>query len=219
VIVAASGGGYSLEFRAGAAVLVWGAVIVALAFGLGPRGRVPGWGIAAGAALLALALLGVLSTGWASDDGAAFEEGVRAAGYLGLFALVVVLAPAGSAGQWLAGLALGAVVVAALALGSRIVPSAFPEQELDRLIPSVRTRLSYPVNYWNGLAACMAFGTVLLVWLGGHGVSRAGRALAVAAIPVPALALYLTSSRGGVVALAVGLAVLFAVGPARDEVR
>ena len=213
--VAATGGGYSLEFRAGAAILLWGAVIVALVLGLGPRGRVPGWALASGAGLLALALLGVVSSGWASDDGAAFEEGVRAAGYLGLFVLVVVAAPAGSARAWLAGVAIGVVVVAGLALGSRIVPSLFPEQELDKLIPSLRTRLSYPVNYWNGLAACMALGAVLLVWLGAHAVTRAGRALAVAAVPVPALALYLTSSRGGVVALAAGLAVAFLAGPAR----
>lgn len=213
--MAASGGGYSQEFRTGAALVVWGAVAVGLGFGIWPRARVPRTAIACGAALLALALLGALSTGWASDDGAAFAEGVRAAGYLGVFVLVVVAAPAGSARLWLAGLAAGLVAVAWLALGSRIQPSLFPEQELNTLLPSVRTRLSYPLNYWNGLAACMAMGCALLVWLGAHAATRGGRALAVAALPAPALALFLTSSRGGVVALAAGLAALMAIGPAR----
>jgi O-antigen ligase len=215
VIVAASGGGYSLEFRTTAAVAVWAAVAVGLGLGFWPRARVPAAALGCGAALLGLALLSAFSTGWASDDGVAFAEAVRVAGYLGVFVLVVVAAPAGSAGAWLSGLAIGLVVVAGLALGSRIEPSLFPEQDLNTLLPSVKTRLSYPLNYWNGLAACMAMACVLLVWLGGHAATRGGRALAVGALPVPALALFLTSSRGGVVALAAGLLALFAVGPAR----
>jgi O-antigen ligase/polysaccharide polymerase Wzy-like membrane protein len=215
VALAAAGGGYKSELRAGAAILVWWAVIVGLSFGVWPRVRIPGWALLAGGALLALTVLSGLSIGWASDDGAASAEAVRAVGYLGLFVLVVVASPAGSARLWLAGLAVGLVAVAALALGSRIQPSAFPEQDLVTLLPSVSTRLSYPLNYWNGLAACMAAAIVLLAWLGGHARGAVERALAVAALPVPALALFLTSSRGGVVALTAGLLVLLAAGPAR----
>ncbi|HEX8066170.1 MAG TPA: O-antigen ligase family protein [Thermoleophilaceae bacterium] len=215
--VALTGGGYGPQFRAGAALLVWWAVVAGLAFGLWPRARVPGSALGAGAALLALAGLTALSIGWAGDDGGAFGEAVRAASYLGLFALVVVAAPAGSAQRWLTGLALGLLAVAALALASRIEPSAFPEQDLVTFIPSVSTRLSYPLNYWNGLAACMAAAIVLAVWLGAEARTAAGRALAVGAVPLPALALFLTSSRGGVAALVVGLVALLAV--ARDRAR
>ena len=215
MIVATAGGGYSAEFRAGASLLVWWAVIAGLAFGVLPRARVPGRALVAGGGLLALAVLALLSIGWASDDGAAFAEAVRASGYLGAFTLVVLASPAGSARSWLGGLAIGLVVVAALALGSRIEPSAFPEQDLSRLLPSVATRLSYPLNYWNGLGACMAAAIVLLVWLGAHARTRTARALSVAALPAPGLALFLTSSRGGVVALAVGLVVLLVAAPAR----
>ena len=215
VATALAAGGYSPQFRAGATVLVWAAVIVGLGFGLWPRARVPGWAVLSGGALLALGVLGALSMGWASDDGAAFGEAVRTAGYLGVFVLVVLAAPPLSAHSWLTGVALGLVAVAALALASRIEPDLFPEQDLVSLLPSVRTRLSYPLNYWNGLAACMAMSIVALVWLGGNGRTGAGRAAAVAALPVPALTLFLTSSRGGVFALGVGIAALFAVGPAR----
>ena len=214
-MVAASGGGYSATFRAGAAVIVWWAVIAGLAFGFLPRARVPRAAVLAGVSLLALALLSALSIGWASDNGAAFSEAVRVAAYLGLFTLVVLASPLASAGAWLSGLGAGLAGVAALALGSRMQPSLFPEQDLVTFIPSVATRLSYPLNYWNGLGASMALAVVVLLWLGAHARSPAGRVLAVAAIPGPALALFLTSSRGGVVALAVGLVTLLAIAPAR----
>jgi O-antigen ligase len=216
--VALPGGGYGAEFRAGAALLVWWAVIAGLVARVWPRARVPGTALAAGAGLLALGLLSALSMGWASDGGGAFAEAVRVAGYLGLFALVTVASPAAGARTWLAGLGLGLALVAVLAVGSRMQPSLFPDQDLARLLPSVRTRLSYPLNYWNGLGAAMALAIVLLCGLGAHARTRAGRALAVAAVPLPALALFLTSSRGGVLALAIGLVVLVAAGPARARV-
>lgn len=198
--------------------MVWWVVIAGLVFGVWPRGRTPRTALAAGGGLLAFALLSALSMGWAADDGRAFGEAVRAAGYLGLFVLVVVASPRRSARQWLAGLAIGLAVVAALALGSRMVPSLFPANDLSRLLPSVRTRLSYPLNYWNGLAAAMSLGIVLLLWLGAHARRSVTRALAVGAIPVPVLALFLTSSRGGLFALVVGVTVLVATVPARARV-
>lgn len=211
---AAAGGGYSSEFRAGAALAVWAAVIVGLGLGFWPRARVPRAALVAGGGLLAFTLLTALSMAWAADQGQAFSEAVRAAAYLGLFVLVVLASPAGGGRGWLAGLALGLLAVSVLALGSRVEPSLFPEQQLAEFLPGL-TRLSYPLNYWNALGACMALALVLLAWFGGHGESRAGRALAVAATPFPALVLYLTSSRGAVVALAVGLAALLALGPGR----
>lgn len=213
--VALPGGGYGPQFRAGAALVVWWAVGAGLVFGLWPRARAGAAAVVAGAGLLALAVLTFLSTGWAGDAGRAFEEGVRVAGYLGLFALVVVASPAGSARAWLGGLTLGLLAVTALALGSRVQPSLFPHQDLIELLPSVRTRLSYPLNYWNALGALAALSAILLAWSGGHARTRPVRALATGAVVVPGLVLYLTSSRGGVVALAAGLVVLLAVGPAR----
>lgn len=218
IATALAGGGFSAQFRAGAALLVWWVVLIGVAFGIWPRARVPGRALAAGGGLLALVALTGLSIAWTADDGAAFTELVRASGYLGVFTLVVLASPAGSARPWLSGLAVGLTAVAALALGSRIEPGWFPEQDLVTLLPSVSTRLSYPLNYWNGLAACMAAAIVLLAWLSAHGLTRAGRAAALAALPVPSLVIFLTSSRGGVAALAVGLIVLVAAAPNRTRV-
>jgi O-antigen ligase len=97
-----------------------------------------------------------------------------------------------------------------LALASRLFwgdvgpgapPSFFP----------VRSRLHYPVNYWNGLAilAGLAFPLLLRAavaqrpaWL---------RALALVPVPAMASAIYLTSSRGGYVTAAVGVIVFCAL--------
>lgn len=213
--VALAGGGYYPQFRAGATVVVWWVVILGLASGFWPRAPVAGRGVLAGTGLLGLALVSGLSMAWTSDDGTALEEAVRAAGYLGVFTLVLIAAPAGSARRWLVGLAIGLVAVAALALASRIEPSLFPEQDVQTLLPTVRGRLSYPLNYWNGLGACMAVAIVLLTWLGAHAAERWARAAAIAAVPLPALVLFLTSSRGGVAALVAGLTILVAAVPGR----
>ena len=124
--------------------------------------------------------------------------------------LVVIASPRASARTWLGGLALGLVIVAGLALLSRFEPSFGGDKELGTFLPAAAGRLSYPIGYWNGLAAAMAIAVVLLVWLGGHARAAAVRAAAVAAIPLPILVIYLASSRGGVAAGVVGLAVLLA---------
>lgn len=215
VTVAASGGGYSTLFQAAMGLLLWWTVIIGLAARLLPRAAVPRAALAAGLCLAAYAVLTGLSVGWASDDGQVFVELTRASAYLGAFALVVLLSTPGGARPWLTGIAAGLVVVAALALGSRLVPSLFPAEDIPRFLPTARARLSYPVNYWNGLAACMAGGVVLLAWLGAAANTRLGRALAVGLLPLPILTIFLTSSRGGAGAGVVALIVLLLAAPAR----
>jgi O-antigen ligase len=215
VALAVADGGYSVELTAGATVAVWWAVAIALALGIWPRSRVPVVAVGAGACLLALTAWTAISLGWATDGGGAFVEVVRALGYLGLFAVVVMASPRASARSWLGGLALGLVVVAGLALISRFEPSFAGDASLGEFLPAAAGRLSYPIGYWNGLAAAMAAAILLLVWLGGHARVAWLRSVAVGAIPLPILVIYFASSRGGVVAGVVGLAVLLALGPER----
>jgi tetratricopeptide (TPR) repeat protein len=216
VVVSLADGGYPPEAIAAGTLLIWWAVIVGLAVGALPRSGIPRPGIAAGLCILGLGLLTGLSFGWSSDDGLTFIELVRALGYAGLFVLVVLASPAGSARTWLAGLAIGLVAVAALALGSRLEPGLPGGQdEIGRFIPGSEGRLSYPIGYWNGLGSCMALVSVLLVWLGARAETGLARALAIGALPGVLLALYLTSSRGATIAAAIGLVVLMALGPER----
>lgn len=215
VALAVANGGYSSELAAAATVGVWWTVVIAIALGGWPRSRVPSTAVVAGAFLAGLAAWTAISMGWASDHGGAFVALVRAVGYLGLFVLVVVAAPRASARAWLGGLALGIVVVAGLALVSRFEPSFVGNEDLGAFLPAAAGRLSYPIGYWNGLAAAMAAGIVLLAWLGGHATVPWLRAAAVAAIPLPVLVIYFASSRGGVVAAVVGVVVLLSIGPGR----
>ncbi len=203
---------YSVE-----ALALWALILVGVAAGFLPRAAPPSSGFAAGACLVAFALISGLSAIWASDAGAAFDETVVALGYAGLFVGVLIGSRRGEAGPWLAGLAIGLGLVAVLALGARLEPSIFGDGEaalLERL-PAAQGRLSDPFLYWNALAAAMATALVLLGWLAAGTRERIGRSLAVAAIPLAGLTLYMTTSRGGAAAALLGLAVLILGGPRR----
>ncbi len=85
-------GGFAPEVVAAATILVWWAVIAALIV----RGRsaaVTGAALACGVTLAILAVLSAASLAWASDDGRGYVDVVRVAGYVGLFALVIVATP------------------------------------------------------------------------------------------------------------------------------
>lgn len=219
VVVSLADGGYAPEAIAAGTLLIWWAVIVGLAVGGFPRAGIPRATISAGLCIAGLAALTALSLAWASDDGKAFIELVRVSGYAGLFVLVILASPRASARSWLTGLAIGLVAVAALALGSRFEPSLLPghDDQIAAALAGAEGRLSYPIGYWNALAACMALATVLLTWLGARAQTRGGRALAIGALPAVLLTIYLTSSRGGVAAGVAGLLALIALGPARTR--
>ena len=205
-------GGYGREAYSIAAIAVWVLVIAGLVTGALPRAPIPRTAVLAGLSLGALAVLIAFSILWASDEGRAFAQVPRAGGYVGLFALVVLASKDGEGRAWLRGLAIGLIGVGLLALGSRMIPDWFGSPDAGL---AVGGRLAYPVGYWNGLAAMMAAGLVLLTWLGTEAPSRLERALSAAALTVPLLALYLASSRGGILAAVVGLAVLVGLGPDR----
>jgi O-Antigen ligase len=214
--LALANGGYSAGVYAAATVVVWWVVLLALGLRFGPRDSIPTLALVAGVVLAAFALLSMLSIAWADDAGRAYSEGIRAMGYAGLFTLVVILSRRGEAGRWLAGVAIGFVAVAVLALASRFIPS-LPggDQEIASAIPIAAARLSYPIGYWNGLAAAMAIAAVLLCWLGVSAGTRIARSLAIGALPLCALVVYLASSRGAAVAGVIGLAVMVAFGRER----
>lgn len=203
-------GGYSQETVAIATVVVWLVVVAGIVLGLWSRSEIPRAALVSGLCLLGLLALSVASMAWAEDAGRSFDASIRVAGYLGLFTLVVAAAPRTGRRAWILGLTIGLTVVAAAALGSRFAPTLFgnADRELGAALPSAAGRLSYPIGYWNGLAALLAIDAVLLAWLGAYARERASRALAVALLPLPILGIYLASSRGGVAAAAVGGAVL-----------
>jgi O-Antigen ligase len=205
-----AGGGYGPERSAAAGVVVWCVVAAALLASGAPHPPASRAGRWLAALLAAFALLSGVSAAWADDSGRALGSATPAILYAGLAALVAVTAARVAATAWIRGVALGLLLVGAAALASRFLPDAFPDALADAL-PAARPRLSYPIGYWNALGFAMAGAAIALAWLSCRAATRGARAAALAALPIPALALYLTSSRGALVALLAGLAVLLAL--------
>ena len=92
------------------------------------------WPALASAALLTgFAVWAGLSMTWAPSAEKAFLELARVLLYLGLF------------------------LVASIALLSRFTPDLVSPGPLADTIASARSRLSFPVDYWNGLAMLVGF--------------------------------------------------------------
>jgi O-Antigen ligase len=200
---------------AATSIIIWAAVIAGLVSRALPTGRVSRLSAAAGLCIAASAVLAAVSISWASDQGRAFDEAVRASFYVGLFVLVVCTGTRRDRSEWLAGLTIGLGLTAIIALFSYLQPGVLDSGQSD--VPNAVGRLAYPVGYWNGAGALLAVTAVLLSYAGTFGPTRALRSVAVAVFPLVVLALWLTSSRGAGIAMGVGLCLLVAASPDRPR--
>jgi hypothetical protein len=195
-------------------------VLLVLALVLATRvilGRQPfgGLGVAATAAAVLLALFAawvLASSAWSDAPIRATTEFQRAALYL--VALVLFgsfLRRRGGLALAVRGLAVAILGICVAALASRLYPDAFI---VDRgLSPA---RLSYPIGYWNGLGLLAGVGVVLLLHLASDVLERRPvRALAAGAVPVAALTIYFTFSRGATGAVVGGVIAYLLVGRPR----
>jgi hypothetical protein len=220
VALSLANGGFDPSGYAAGALIAWALVLIGLAVGIFPRSEPPKPAVIAGLCLAGLAAMTALSMLWGSDNGSAYDDVVKTLFYLGVFVLVVLAAPRGDAVSWLAGLAIGLVTVAAIALGGRFEPSWFghPDVDIVRELPAAAGRLTYPIGYWNGLAAAMATAITLLGWLAARSRTAGARVAATAAMPTVILALWLTGSRGGLIAAALGIIALLAFARRRTAI-
>ena len=132
-----------------------------------------------------------------------------------MLVLAIALQGRTAARHTINGLACAIGLVTLLAVLSRLHPQWFPANDhLEFLGAGSARKLSYPLNYWNALAAFAAIGVPLLLAVALAARTLAGQALAAAALPVAALCVYLTISRGGALALVVGIVVFLRVRPA-----
>ena len=176
------------------------------------------WGRAgslSGAVTLALfglvAALTAFSVTWSIQPDASWIEANRTLAYLAVFAAAIGaarLAPNG----WvvlLRGLLIGVAVVVGYALASRVWPADIAPNDLY-------SRLAQPYGYWNALGLTAALGVAPALWLGSR---RSGHAAANAlAYPLLAgllIAIFLSFSRGAIIAAAVGAIVWLAIVPLR----
>jgi len=206
-------GGYGLAARAATAIALWWLILLITGLGLWPRLE-PSRGASLAAGLFAgFCALTLASMAWASDLAGAFAEFDRTALYLGVVLVAALSGTSALRARWTDGLTLGIAVVGVIALLSRLFPDLFPDQGLPEFLPSAETRLSFPLGYWNGLGIFLGLAVPLL--LRAAVVARpAGRLIATAALPTLAVAIYLSSSRGGVLVALAGALVLIALpGP------
>jgi hypothetical protein len=206
LLLAADGGTYGLTSRHSLAIAVWWTILIGVALGLFPRARLTTASTVVGALLALFALWTAASVMWAPSAERAFLEFDRAALFVGIFALVGLASTREDVAAWCDGLAIGLAGVAAVALGSRFFPDIAPTSEVVRFLPEARGRLTYPVEYWNGLGILLGLAVPLLLRPALAARSALTRGLALAPLPAVAAAIYLTSSRGGAVVALVGAA-------------
>lgn len=202
-----------LGFNAGAfypgttglmAVLVLVALLGRVTLAFAPAAGASRAGALVLVALALLAALSLLSSIWSSAPGRALADWDRVLLYAALFALggsVPYTRGRLRIGLWSVG--VGIVVVVGTGVLSRVAPDV-----LHTRPDVVDERLSYPLSYWNGLGLLGCVGMLLAL----HATSdpdepRPVRVLAAAVLPLLALGVELTLSRGAVAAGAVGLVV------------
>jgi O-Antigen ligase len=200
---------------AAASIVIWAAVVAGLVGRALPSAPVGTLAALAGLCLAATAVLAIASVAWASDQGRAFDEGVRVSFYLGLFVLATCTANRTGRSQWVAGLATGLGVVSVVALFAFLQPGVLSSGASD--VPNAAGRLSYPIGYWNGTAALLAAAAVLLAYGATRAPTRLLRSTATAAIALALLGIWLADSRGGAAAVVIGGAVLVAASPDRSR--
>ena len=215
--LALQSGGYDVTVRNSFAIAAWWGIAVAVAALLWPLERPPRAAVACGGALAALLAWTAIAISWSDSAERAFTEVNRIAFYLAVFVLVVLASRRGSGARWADGLALGIVATGLLALTSRLFPDLIGDRGVSSFFPRGTRYLGYPLDYWNGLGIFIGLGFPLLLRAALDARSALGRALAMGCTPALCGALYLTSSRGGIVTAAIGT--LFFLALCRDRLR
>jgi hypothetical protein len=212
--LALSNGGYDTIVRSQVGVAVWWIVLLGAVAGVLPLGRIGVAGWVAIGLLAGFALWTGLAMGWSESAERTSIELGRVATYLGVLVLAIALQGRAAARHTINGLACAIAFVTVLAVLSRLHPAWFPINDHLEFLGSAR-KLSYPLNYWNALAAFAAMGVPLLLGVALGARTLLGQALPAAVLPLSTLCVYLTISRGGTLALVVGIVVFVLFVPRR----
>lgn len=205
------GGGYDPLVHDQVGIAVWWILLAGVLVGALPRQRLGPLAWIAVALLVAVAAWTALSLSWTESAERTSADLARTVGYLGAFTLALFAIGADDARRIVGAVAAAIVSVTVVALLSRIHPGWFPEAaQTGNFVTGGRERLSFPLNYWNALAALVAIGAPLVLQVATDARSVLLRAAAAAALPVMALVSFLTLSRGGIGAAILALAVFLA---------
>jgi len=213
--LAMRGGGYEAVLRDQVGIALWWIVLVGVLVGALPLARPSRAQLTMLAALVGFAAWTGIGALWSQSSGRTVGELSRLSCYAAVAALAILTVRVGARGALIGGVACAIGAVAVLALLSRLHPAWFPANETAAFLPGTLSRLNYPLNYWNGLAAFVAMGVPLMAHYASGARALALRMLAAAALPAMAAVVYLTFSRGGWVEMGAAVIVLLALSPGR----
>ena len=160
-----------------------------------------------------LTLWTLLSALWSDAPARALVEFDRIYLYLLVLVLAGVTARTSARLRWLAAsIATGSLTIAVVALATRLVPDRFPTD-----IPAIgESNLAYPLTYSNALGMLCTTGALLALYFASSvRLPRAVRAAGAGALPIFAVTVYLTLSRGPVAAAAIGIVAFALLGRSR----
>jgi hypothetical protein len=198
-------------------ILCWWGLLLGLIAGVAARPRAQGAALAVLVTLLALSAWTLLAMLWSESAGRTATELARVLTYTGAFVVALLLqrGDGRAARRTLTSVAAAIAAIGLVALLSRLHPGLFGPNDLAEILPGARSRLSFPLQSWNALAALLALGLPLLLWLASSAREGWQRVAAAALAPPLVLTLYLTVSRGGALTALIALAVFTALYPIR----
>ena len=202
-LAVANGGYFPTSWGWSALALLWAS---AMALVVRAPARPTALEIAFLAAIGGLVVWIALSATWSSSLTRTVLELEHALVYLAGALAVLLLTQRRTVPHLLGGALAGITLVCAYGLATRLFPA-----RLGTFDPVAGYRLSEPLGYWNALAIIAAIGALLALGLAARSGAPAARALAASGLVVLLPTLYFTFSRGGWIALAVGVAAALAL--------
>lgn len=202
------GGGYDIIVRNQVGIAVWWIAVVGVLAGALPVRKPTRLTLVAGGLLLGFVLWTASSLAWTESHERTVSELSRVLVYLGVFGLASLIRGSRGTRHMVAAVGTAIALVALVALATRLHPDWIPEASLTgQLLSGAQSRLSYPLNYWNGLAELIAIGLPLIFYVAVYSKSVLVRAGAGGLLPPLMLALYFTFSRSGIGAALAGMAI------------
>src|SRR5690606_4097695 len=135
---------------------------------------------------------------WSSSVSLSLAEAERAVGYLGFFLAGYLTMRTPKQREWFVrGIAAGLAAMIVLALGDRLISGGEAGDGV------AIARLSFPLGYWNADGIVFATALVLFTWFAATSTRKAWQVGSLAVACLAATSLYLTYSRGGILAVTI----------------